>query len=86
MHFSWDPRLLNSVRGMKRNFVGDVMMWKEKGVLGFHSHDMSSELVTAPEGKVAVKSRAAHGQIRNKRFPSEWPVLQDGHLDPTETW
>lgn len=41
MHFSLDPRLLNSVRGMKRNFVGDVMMWKEKGVLGFHSHDMS---------------------------------------------
>lgn len=41
VHFPLDPRLLNSVRGMKRNFVGDVMMWKENGVLGFHILDMS---------------------------------------------
>lgn len=66
--------------------MGDGTMWREKGVLGFHIHDMSQELVTAPEGKVGVNSRAAHGQIKNKRFPSEWPVLQDGHGDPTETW
>lgn len=66
--------------------MGDGMMWKEKEVLGFHIHDMSQELATVPEEKVGVKSRGAHGQIRNKRFPSEWPVFQDGYLDPTETW
>lgn len=51
--------------------MGDGMLWREKGVLGFHIHDMSQELVTAPEGKVAVNSRAARGKIKNKRFPSE---------------
>lgn len=80
VHFSLDPRLLNSVRGVKRNFVGDVMMWKEKGVLGFHSHDMSSELVTAPEGKVALSREQPTDKSGIK------DSLQNGQCSRMDIW
>lgn len=42
MYFSSDSKLLNSIRRMKRNFTGSLIMWKKEGILDVYIHDVGT--------------------------------------------